>query len=70
MKKNILASLVLGTFTKTKLLKFSSLVFSLSENVRKMSAKKIIERKKRHGKKKKKAPNVKIQRFHCLKIVV
>jgi len=32
--------------------------------------KKIIERKKRHGKKKKKAPNVKIQRFHCLKIVV
>jgi len=51
-------------------LNFSNLVFSLLENVRKMSAKKIIERKKRHSKKKKKAPNLKIQRFRCLKIVV
>ena len=32
MKKNTLACLVLGTFTKTKLLKFSSLVFSLLES--------------------------------------
>ena len=39
MKKNILASLVLGTFTQAKLLNFSNLVFSLAENVRKCSAK-------------------------------
>ena len=69
-RKHLLASLVLGTFTKAKLLNFNSLVFSFlkcSANVPLFIKTKW---KKRHGKKKKKAPNLKIQRFRCLKIVV